>query len=148
MFCCLCFLSWLFFSKTSFFVQVEGCNETVFLNPLFSKVSKLSVSVFACFAFYQVYLSENTNLIVVSEKCETTIFDKKRPFLKVGLWTKVKVSFGSMLGPKRKVILVRNQTLILLTLGGQNKTKKPSTHRVWLRTTSKKIGPDPSFQNG
>ena len=79
----LCFLFCCFW-KTLVFVQVKGYNKTVFFNnPLFSKVSKVSVFVFACFAFF-MYVSESSIKMVVSEKFETAHFEEQGHFWKSG----------------------------------------------------------------
>ena len=67
-------------------------NGVFFNNPLFSKISKDSVSWFACFVSFQVFFSENNSFIVVSDKFQTAKFDK-RAILMVRFWPNLMVRF-------------------------------------------------------
>ena len=62
-------------------VQLRGRNKTFFYNnPLFWKVSKVSVFWVCLLAIFQVPLSWKHNFIVVSEKFATANFHKRAIF--------------------------------------------------------------------
>ena len=93
--------------------------------------------VFDCFAFFGVYLSENTKKLVFSEN-----FEK----LNVRFWTKVKVRLWVLdqFWVQKPAYLVQNPAFILWTFS--SKIRKTVSPCLVKRTT--KIDPDPNFQNG
>ena len=126
------------------FVQVRGCNKMLFLaNPLFSKVSKVGVFWFACFAFFKC-VSRKTLFILWFPRMFRKQVLLKRPWLKIRFWAKVKVRFCTNLGSKRKSILGQDLTFILLIFRDRKKT----FYSLCLakRTTSIKLAQNLTFK--